>query len=311
MSVKIGKKHILKGMPRLSALPIFVVSFPLVMTCFSCRHRGHDDSPRLNLQITVKDKNYFNVDEVAQEERVAENLPFRSYIPTICYTLTDLASGKVIYDSGVFEIIGNGSRVPVEIDDDDLPIGTYVLTVWGGLDDERPLDTDYRNIDFHQQNAEGNDIYLTTDTIVYDSENRFYLVEMERMKGKLIIKVENLPEGYETSQKRVTNLCDQADYEFNYTGSTMVKTEVTWRGSDVLTKTLLTPTVEDNVSVVRIQFLNEDENAPIISPDDVKVQISRNELTVLRYRWDEDAQNFDIFIQVNDLWHKYHELEIE
>lgn len=290
-------------------LLLIIVSFIALFA--SCRKKRNENIPDLRLYITVKDKNYFNVDDVDQEERLPENLPFRKYLPSLCYTLTDLVTGKVIYDSGVFEVTGDSSVVPVEVDDRVLPFGTYLLTVWGGLDDDRPLGDDFHSIDFHLRNTEGNDIYLTNDTIVYDAANTFHLVEMERMKGKLIIKVENLPDGYETSQKRVTNVSGQADADFNYSGSTMVKTEVSWTGNSVLTKTVLTPTVDDNVSVVRIQFINEESGTPLISPEDVKIQILRNELSVVKYIWDDDTQNFDIQIRVNDSWQKYHGLVID
>ena len=37
----------------------------------------------------------------------------------------------------------------------------------------------------------------------------------------------------------------------------------------------------------------------------------RNELTVLRYVWNEEKEDFEVFMLVNDNWEMVHGMEIE
>ena len=61
----------------------------------SCIRDEIEDCPPLHVNIAVKDKNYFNVDKVDMEERRAEDLAFREYVPTLFYMLRDAKTGEV------------------------------------------------------------------------------------------------------------------------------------------------------------------------------------------------------------------------
>ena len=67
----------------------------------SCVRDEIEPCPPLQVNITVKDKNYFNVDKVELEERLPEDLAFREYIPTLHYTLRDAATGEVVEEPAI------------------------------------------------------------------------------------------------------------------------------------------------------------------------------------------------------------------
>ena len=101
----------------------------------SCIRDEIEDCPPLHVNIAVKDKNYFNVDKVDMEERRAEDLAFREYVPTLFYMLRDAKTGEVEEEQGVFRVEGEAKTMKVDFCPC-LPHGTYVLTVWGGMKDK-------------------------------------------------------------------------------------------------------------------------------------------------------------------------------
>ena len=267
--------------------------------------------PPLQVRIEVKDKNYFNVDKVELEERKSEELPFREYVPTLYYMLRDAATGEVVEEQGVFEVTGDEKTVPVTFCDC-LPHGKYILTVWGGLDDLKPLGDDHTTIAFHPDHAEGNDIYMTNDTLVYDAWNYDYTVEMERTKGKLIIQAVNLPDQIHWSDKTISGLYETLDGGFHYAGTTSVHTQADWGArAAVVTKTVLTPSPEKDGSVLDVNFYDSEQRlTPTFMPKDVNITMKRNELTVLRYVYEGDGK-FTIYILVNDNWEEIHGMIVE
>lgn len=277
----------------------------------SCVRDEIEPCPPLTVNITVKDKNYFNVDKVALEERKSEDLAFKEYVPTLYYQLRSAATGEVIEEQGVFEVTGDGKTFPITFCDC-IPHGKYVLTVWGGLEDNTQLGDDPTSIEFHPNHTEGRDIYMTNDTLDYDAWSYDYTVEMERTKGKLIVQVENLPEDISYSDKTVGGLEWHLNSEFQYSDVTYVYTQAAWDAEpEIVTKTVLTPSIKEKGSVVNINFYDEpDRNIPTLSPEKVNITMSRNVLTVLKYVYDGSGQ-FTIYILINDNWEKVHGMEID
>ena len=165
----------------------------LVPALTSCIRDEIEDCPPLQVNIAVKDKNYFNVDKGDMEERRSEDLAFREYVPTLFYMLRDAKTGEVMEEHGVFRVEGEAKTMKVDFCPC-LPHGTYVLTVWGGMKDMTSLSEDRTALALHPEHAEGDDIYLVNDTLVYDAYRYDYTVEMERTKGKLIVEAEGLPQ---------------------------------------------------------------------------------------------------------------------
>lgn len=292
--------------------PKSILCVLLILPVFaSCIREDIDPCPPLRVNIAVKDKNYFNVDNVDLEERKSTNLAFREYVPTLYYVLSDANTGEIVEEYDVNDVEGDGSTVPV-VFRESLPHGTYVLTVWGGLEENSPLGDDPSTIDFHPEQNEGRDIYLTKDTLVYDAYHYDYTVELERTKGKLIIQGENFPQGFEFSTKSVSNLFASTDVDFQYSGSTSVTTQSSWSGNSVVTKTVLTPSISERASIVTLNIYDPTQSdSDILAPNNARITMRRNELTVLRYVWESEKNDFAIYLLVNDNWQLLHDMGID
>ena len=277
----------------------------------SCIRDEIEDCPPLQVNIAVKDKNYFNVDKVDMEERRSDDLAFREYVPTLFYMLRDAKTGEVMEEQGVFRVEGEGKTVQVEFCPC-LPHGTYVLTVWGGMKDMTSLSEDRTALALHPEHAEGDDIYLVNDTLVYDAYRYDYTVEMERTKGKLIVEAEELEQGLEHSTMKADHIYERVDSGFSYSSDTYASMQYDWTGQHVLTKTVLAPSLKRNGSTLSLQFYDSAQRLnPVLSPKDVRITMHRNELTVLRYVWNEEKADFEVYMLVNDNWEMVHGMEIE
>lgn len=280
-----------------------------VLVSFSCIRDNIPDCPALRVNIVVKDKNYFNVDKVELEDRLATNLPFKEYVPTLYWVLRDVETGTVMDRSnGLIRVEGDATSVQPDICPC-VPHGRYVLTVWGGLESEAQLSENMDKITFHPGNAGGADVYMTNDTLVYDAWRNDYTVEMERTKGKLIIEKLDIPEGIAKSEKRVSGIFSTLQaYKFEYSGNTFVEavTDIVNRKQTV-SKTMLAPSVTKDGTELNISFLGD----KTIDTRKVNINMRRNELTVLRYVWDTPTQQFKIYVLVNDTWEAVNTMEVE
>ncbi len=227
--------------------------------------------------------------------------------------MREAKTGAVVDEAPLHEVKGDNQTIPVNIDPN-IAHGKYVLTVWGGLDDTKPLGDDPTTIDFLPPNTECRDIYMTNDTLLFDPYHYDYTVELERTKGKLIIEKVNLPEEIEASTKNITGLYAGVNNEFKYTGETSVckQADLSLPNTQYVTKTILTPSLKSNASKVAMSF----HTAPgvdntLYATDEVSITMHRNELTVLRYEWDTKKSRFNIYILINDSWDLLNSLSID
>ena len=285
----------------------------LLMVLSSCVRDAIPPCPALSVQVAVKDKNYFNVRMVEQEPTLSEELAFRAYVPTLYYRLCPLGSDEAVVEQELFEVTGEEKEYAIRFDDE-LPHGTYVLTVWGGLKDMSELDDDgNRNVlDLHPGGAEGEDVYMTNDTLVYDAWSYDYTVEMERTKGKLIVLATNLPDDIRWSGQSDNGLYRTVDSRFDYSDETGVNTAGEWTSAEkaILTKTVLSPSQHTDGTVQQMQFYDTpDRTLPAAVPEDVQLTMRRNELTVLKYVYEEGR--FIIYLLVNGDWEQVHGMVID
>lgn len=277
----------------------------------SCVRENATPCPPLQVNISVKDKNYFNTNDLDPAEYRNEGLAFREYVPTLFYILRDAVTGKVMEEQGVFSIEDDAQTISITFCDC-LPFGKYILTVWGGLNDNSTLDRESLTIELHSVNQEGTDSYLTNDTLVYNEDNYTYAVDLERTKGKLIIQTENLPAEFNFSEKNIEGLFHYIDPGFNYSGTTTVLTQTSLgRSSIVETKTMLAPSPKENAVKIGIDLYNRsDLTTPVLTSATVNTTIKRNELTLLKYVFNKDTQDFTIYIYLNDSWNIIYDMDI-
>lgn len=280
----------------------------VVPSLASCIRDNIEDCPPLRVEIVVKDKNYSNVDMAVPEERRPDNLAFREYVPTLFYMLRDANTGEVIEEQGVFDVKGDGKSFAIDFCPC-LPHGKYILTVWGGIDNLEQLSADRLSMPLHYDRAEGNDTYLVNDTLVYDAYNYNYTLGMQRTKGKLNIIAENLPDSYVKADIDVSNIYNKVNSNFKYFDQTNVANH-TSAATAPLSKiaTIMAPSVMNGKSVLDVNFYKPNPTDAYwkLSPEDVNITMERNKITVLKYVFDPNLDNFIIYIKVNDNWEEIH-----
>lgn len=90
--------------------------------CISCIKEDIKPCPPLQINIEVKDKNYFNINNIELEEHKGENLPFKEYIPTLHYTLYDFNTGNIVEQKNVFNVSGDEKTFQITFPEN-MPLG--------------------------------------------------------------------------------------------------------------------------------------------------------------------------------------------
>lgn len=295
------------------------VAYILLVLCSlvfgSCIREELAPCPPLKVMFDVKDKNYFNVDAVERltglAYRVDENKPFREYIQTLFYVMYNAETGEEVLTRHLHDVEGDASMATGEIPGD-LPFGKYVLVVWGNILDERPIlaDKNYCMYDLHLGEVEGFDTYMTSDTLLYDASHNSYVVDLERVKGKLLVQVSGLPEAIGYADKRVTGVASYVTDRFDYKETTSVHKSTEWEPDSKSMETVLSPSLKAYGSLVSLRLYDDPAlSAPAIFAPDASVTMARNTLTVLRYVY--NGREFEVFILINDNWERLHSMDID
>lgn len=287
----------------------------LLISCIclmtSCIRQELAPCPPMQIDVLVKDKNYFNATDVSDIlELKDENLPFKDYVSTLYYMITEAGTDKIIREQTTFEVQGDMKVYSILLPDD-LPYGKYVVTVWGNLKTERPVGDDATYEDMFSKDALNRDIYVTSDTLDYEVGKEHFQVDLERTRGKLLIQAENIPDYVDHSAKNISNVFQYVGRNLNYAVAGNVTTDTLWqKRNQMQTETLLCPSTSINDSKLQVRFENT-HTGQILTPEDIQVTISRNMLTVIRYVYQEQSNDFGIYMLVDDNWEKVHGMEVE
>ena len=294
-----------------------------------CLRDDLEPCPPLSINLTVTDKNYFNVADAEQYgliERMDENLPFSSYVQTVYYVLHDAQTGEVVAEQLNQAVTGDGLTYLITLPDE-LPYGTYTFTAWGNMQSKEPLDENATAAELEAADAANNDIYLASATLDYRYGSENYNVGLERTKGRLLIQAQGLPEHIDFSVKDITNVFSVIDRNFQYSQPTDIRTRTDWEApGEIVTHTLLGPSEGANRSLLNVYFVDKDgyaaqqqqaatlatraaEEDVLIVPEEVNITLRRNELTVLRYVYSDEGMK--IYILVNGEWEAIHQMEID
>lgn len=297
--------------------PLWILAATLVLLTSCIRDMIHP-CPPLQVKIAIEDKNYANIDYVEREtgldHRIDEDMSFRSYIQKLFYALYDLETGEVVTVRHLHDVTGDADMATAYLPED-LPFGRYGLVVWGNINSEEGIlsDGSFGTYNLHLGHVEGYDVYMTANELLYDELNYDYVVKLKRVKGKLLIQATGFPTEIGWSMKEVSGVTGNVDYDFHYSESETVVTYTEWTGrsSSFVSSTWLSPSVSSSGSRIEAYLYDSPEmEVPAIQLKAVQAAINRNEITVLRYVYDEATGDVGIYILMDDGWDAIHNLEI-
>jgi len=164
----------------------------------------------------------------------------------------------------------------------------------------------------HANGKEGSDVYLTNDTIVYDYQNNHFTVDMERVTGKLLVQVVDLPATSRYMDERIDRIYERVNHLFNYLNPISVAKMATWESAEeIVVSSILAPSTGSAQSVLHLGFYNAlTRSVPDFTPKDVNITLKRNELTTLKYAYSEERNDFFIYILMGDTWEMIYDLNI-
>ena len=310
-----------KGIKILYVLPVAVC-----LLWSSCIRDSIPPCPPLQVTLTVKDKNYFNIDDAVKlglMERKAENLPFCDYVSTLYYIVHD-AEGKVVAEQKN-ALVDNDNQTQLITLPESLPYGKYTLTVWGNMKSDEPLGEDATTAEMEAVGAAANDIYLASATFDYRYGNEEHLLAMERTKGDLLIKAEGIPDNIDFSTKDIQDIYNFVDNGFHYSSLTDIHTELDWQEirSEIKSETLMCPSPSYEGSTLSVMFIDKSAAGsqgraayyPTLEPQDINITMGRNEITILKYVYVDEGGSgegdFEIYLRVNDNWELLHGMELD
>lgn len=305
---------------------LYVLPVAVCLLWSSCIRDSIPPCPPLQVTLTVKDKNYFNIDDAVKlglMERKAENLPFRDYVSTLYYIVHD-AEGKVVAEQKN-TLVDNDDQTQLITLPESLPYGKYTLTVWGNMKSDEPLGEDATTAEMEAVGAAANDIYLASATFDYRYGNEEHLLAMERTKGNLLIKAEGIPDNIDFSTKDIQDIYNFVDNGFQYSTLTDIHTELDWQEirSEIKSETLMCPSPSYEGSTLSVMFIDKSAAGtqgratyyPTLEPQDVNITMGRNEITILKYVYVDEGGSgegdFEIYLRVNDNWELLHGMELD
>lgn len=305
---------------------LYVLPVAVCLLWSSCIRDSIPPCPPLQVTLTVKDKNYFNIDDAVKlglMERKAENLPFRDYVSTLYYIVHD-AEGKVVAELKN-TLVDNDDQTQLITLPESLPYGKYTLTVWGNMKSDEPLGEDATTAEMEAVGAAANDIYLASATFDYRYGNEEHLLAMERTKGDLLIKAEGIPDNIDFSTKDIQDIYNFVDNGFQYSTLTDIHTELDWQEirSEIKSETLMCPSPSYEGSTLSVMFIDKSAAGtqgratyhPTLEPQDVNITMGRNEITILKYVYVDEGGSgegdFEIYLRVNDNWELLHGMELD
>lgn len=305
---------------------LYVLPVAVCLLWSSCIRDSIPPCPPLQVTLTVKDKNYFNIDDAVKlglMERKAENLPFRDYVSTLYYIVHD-AKGKVVAEQKN-TLVDNDDQTQLITLPESLPYGKYTLTVWGNMKSDEPLGEDATTAEMEAVGAAANDIYLASATFDYRYGNEEHLLAMERTKGDLLIKAEGIPDNIDFSTKDIQDIYNFVDNGFQYSTLTDIHTELDWQEirSEIKSETLMCPSPSYEGSTLSVMFIDKSAAGtqgratyyPTLEPQDVNITMGRNEITILKYVYVDEGGSgegdFEIYLRVNDNWELLHGMELD
>ncbi|MDD6210573.1 MAG: hypothetical protein PUB21_08220 [Bacteroidales bacterium] len=254
--------------------------------------------PQFTVQVLVKDRNYFNIDDFPQLTKADDNLPFGYFIKTLYYTLRNRATNKVIRYSALIQTDKDESDI-YTLTFNDIPEGEYELIVWGNLETITNIGS------LHPDNKEYADIYAASATLNFTRGYKKAEVLMQRVKGKLLLLYKNFPAEYTSIKQSIDNITQSVDTRFKYDGVTRVEKDIPVQNSDEIR---LAPTTEGSLSKLQIVF---NSGVSTLALPDINITVNRNEITAVSVDYNAIEGIWEIQAYINGEWTTIHRLDID
>lgn len=291
----------------------FILAFVLCISFSSCIKDSLDDCP-LTILISVKDKNYFNTHEIDLLELKDENQNFNYYLSHIAYRLVNLDNGTVLESHELIAATSTQKEHELTFNSK-LPFGKYKLTIWGGMDSHDRIPKNGGNIQLHMDNRLGEDLYTDEILIDYSEQDFTHQMELERIKGKLILYVEKLPLHFSHIQTEVSNLAGIVSPSLEYGLASKVN-YVFQVAQNQKYDFHLAPTISNLETKVRIHVhggnpLSETGSMPKEELVNFSLKMERNKIYIYKIIYDGGLTEHKIQALIDSNWEDIHQSIIQ
>lgn len=285
---------------------LWLLLLPMLLT--GCIRDDIVACPPLSLRVGIEDFNYSNAASFQQETLRPTDGPLSDYVSTLSWCITDVATGRIVAEHAAYEAPADRQREDIVLPDS-LPFGRYAVSVWGSM----PQGLEFP--EFADLGDSKEDPYLVHDTLVYDATHADHTLLLRRIKSKLDIQVEGLPEQWDasSSSKQETGLYEECDNRFTYEGEMLMGNRTRFSNRhNVLTATVLPPSVGYNQTRVTIHIYDENGQViPQLDPQPITTTLYRNTITAIRYVYVVEKQGYDVYVRINDDWEVITNMDIE
>lgn len=290
---------------------LILLSIVLLPSLLSCLRDKHPQCGPLTVSLGIEDRNYSNINYFEDMNEASATVAFNKYVSKLYLRLEDYKTGAEIETRTIIPT-GDSPTFSVTFNDS-IPYGRYVVTAWGNILHEPTLNSAgescYR---FDPEDGNEEDLFVVRDTVDYQPGTLNPEVMLRRVKGLLNIQTVNLPSYIRTAAVSATNVREEVTEDLDYSGS------VTWRhtrslsgtqpeGSIVYISVLIPPSTATDATEVITRYY-ADGSLIQLTPS-AKVTINRNQITELKYEWNDD-QNVTVYININGEWEKVVSLDV-
>lgn len=262
------------------------------------------------ITVTVGDRNYDNVAQIAGQPRIDEQLPFAAYVTDL--VLWRHAEGAA--GSRTFRPASLPGAAEVEIDARYLLTGANYLTVVGNEPQlpAGPSDTPLFSRELHPGAGEYVDLYIGSAEIASPVHGE-HVIRLLRAKGKLLVLPHRLPDDVITVEVTVAELFGRVGRDGTYADSAGVvkRFALPERPADREPLSLLAAPgrAAGNEASVSLRLTMRDGTAVTLS--EIRTTIRRNRISVIRPLYDPDDGQWALDLLVDGRWERIENLRIE
>lgn len=171
----------------------------------------------------------------------------------------------------------------------------------------------------HTVIGSGSDIYLSTKEIDYTPATDQHQMEMQRIKGKLLVYVENLPSKYKYIRSKISGVYGKVTTLLEYSEEANVEAIHSINPEfSCLAKVHVAPSLKIDQSKLSLDLLEDNSVLRNENPlsenilDGLPLAIKRNEITAIKivYKGEPDG-NHRLLALIDNSWEQIHNSEID